>query len=366
MRILSLNLEHFRSYADQALSLGMEDVQLFVGPNGSGKTNLLEAVSLLSLCKSCRNKEDSDMVQWEAHHYRIRADVQNDAGERFQVEAVTELSPRRRKAFFKNGVRVPIASIIGFLPTVIFLPQDLELFSGAPSERRRFLDQLLCQLSPEYFLQLTAYQKVMKQRNALLKRIAAGTDALSSLAVWDAELAEKGSGISLMRLELIEMLNLSFAEELSTLQERWKDVEITYMRMTKGSTREALREEFLGLLLCNRERDVLLQSTTVGPHREDWQVVTEGRELPSFASRGQERIAVLALLLLEVSYLELRLGEKPVVLLDDVFSELDDAHQEALLGRLKGFQVLMTSTRIPPHAQEAALFRVSLGDVTRA
>lgn len=364
MRIRTLFLEHFRNYGRETVAFTDHDVQLIVGKNGSGKTNLLEAISVLSLGKSCRGKDDHDMIQWEAGHYRIKADAVSDAGEPSAIESVCELHPRRKKAAFVNDVRATQTSFIGLLPTVTFLPQDLELFSGAPAERRRFLDQLLSQLSPAYFADLVSFQKVLQQRNALLKRIAAGQEREEALDIWDGEIASRGSRITVARLELLETLNLSYVSELSGLQEPWKDAQLRYERKTTGRHEETLKEETVRLLRETRPRDIMIQTTSVGPHREDWQVYRDGRALPSFASRGQERVAVLALLLLEVSYLELRRGEKPVVLLDDVFSELDTEHQTALLERFRGSQVFMTSTRIPDRADDASVFIVEGGNVS--
>lgn len=363
MRLLSLSLEHFRNYSAQRVEFSGEDIQLFVGYNGSGKTNLLEAISVLSLTRSCRGKEDADMVQWEQSYFRLIAEIESDAGDRSRIESVSEIKPKRRKACFINDVRAPLSAIIGFLPTVTFLPQDLLLFSGPPSERRRFLDQLLSQLSSEYFQHLSEYQKILQQRNALLKRIAAGNDKAVVLDIWDAELSTRGASVTLSRLELMETLNLTFAQEMKHLGEDWQDVRLQYDRKTQGRSRLELQQEMIGLLGQNRERDCILQSTSVGPHREDWQVYRSSRALPTFASRGQERVAVLALLLLEVSYLELRRGEKPVILLDDAFSELDDPHQEALLSGFLGHQVLMTATRIPPRAESATIFEVEEGNI---
>lgn len=363
MRLVSLSLEHFRNYAAQTVTFTDDDIQLFVGRNGSGKTNLIEAISVLSITRSCRGKDDQDMTLWDKPFYRLRARVRADDGTEHRIEAVSELAPRRRKAFFINDVRTQVGGIVGFLPTVTFLPQDLLLFSGPPAERRRFVDQLLSQLSSDYLVALSQYQKILQQRNALLKRVASGADVASALDAWDAEMAEKGSFITLARLELIQTLNLSFHEELASLGEQWEDVRLRYDRKTGARTREEVRDELRELLIAHRERDLALQSTGIGPHRDDWQVFRDGRPLPSFASRGQERVAVLALLLLEVSYLELRRGEKPVILLDDAFSELDDEHQAALLQGFRGHQVIMTATRVPPNAGEAAVFSVEPGHV---
>lgn len=363
MRILSLQLENFRNYEAQTIELTKDDIQLFIGLNGSGKTNLLEAVSVLSLTRSCRDKDDQDMTMWQKGHYRIKARVKSDTGEESVIEAVTQLEPRKKKAVFINDVKSTLNHVIGFVPTVTFLPQDLELFSGAPAERRRFLDQLLGQVSPEYFTQLSYCQKILQQRNALLKRIHAGQEHASTLDLWDREFASRAAFVTLGRLQLIGTLNLSFREELASLGERWDNVELRYERKSSATDVTELEEEIVALLRDNRERDIILQSTSVGPHREDWQAYRDGRAVPSFASRGQERVCVLALLLLEVSYLELKRGEKPVILLDDAFSELDDPHQEALIRGFAGYQTLMTATREPPNADRPAVFSVSHGRI---
>lgn len=363
MRLVSLSLEQFRNYAAQDVSFTGEPTQIFVGENGSGKTNLLEAISVLSLTKSCRGRDDRELVQWEKSHYRVRATAVTDAGDEKTLEVVCEIAPRKRKACFVNDVKVNAAGFVGVLPTVIFLPQDLLLFSGPPAERRRFLDQLLSQVSPHYLADLAAYQKILQQRNALLRAVAEHGQSADSLTPWDAQLSAYGSRITLARLELINTLNLSFAAELKGIGEDWPTVRLAYDRKTTEADAAAIEREMRERLEQNRARELAMLSTSVGPHREDWQAFAEGRPVPTFASRGQERSAVLALLLLEVSYLELRRGEKPVVLLDDAFSELDDRHQSSLLSALGEHQVLMTSTRVPDGVSGIGIRRVEQGTV---
>lgn len=366
MQLQSLSLADFRSYPALELDLSAGALHLFVGPNGSGKTNILEAVSVLSLSKSCRGRDEAEIVAWEKAHYRVRAACVSDSGEASRLEVVSELSPRRRKACFVNDVRTPLSGMVGKLPTVIFLPQDLLLFSGPPAERRRFLDQLLSQVHPSYLADSAGYGKVLQQRNALLRNIAEGREQASALDPWDLQLAEYGARITAERLGLIETLGLSFGAELRALGEAWDEISLAYARKTRERDVPGIAAELRELLARTRERDLALLSTTAGPHREDWQASVEGRELPTFASRGQERSAVLALLLLEVNYLELRRGEKPVVLLDDAFSELDDRHQASLLSALRGHQVLLTATRVPPGLGDVRVWEVEKGSVRYA
>lgn len=362
MRFTSLHLTNFRSYAEASAAFSPEPgCVAFLGENGAGKTNLVEALSILSLTRSCRGSDEDELVRWEQPFYRLKADVVADDGTQKTVEVVSELSPRKRKALFVNDVKMAASDFVGLIPTVTFLPQDLLLFSGPPSERRRFLDQLLSQVSPEYLMGLSQYQHVLQQRNALLKTLSQTAGDTTVLDVWDREVARFGAIVTLKRLELIETFMLTFAEEMARLGEAWKDVELRYDRKTSSRDVQQLTDELTSILKHSRDRDIVLQATLAGPHREDWQVSVEGRDVPSFASRGQERTAVLALLFLQVSYLELQRGEMPVLLLDDACSELDDRHQQLLLSGFPGAQVFLTATRLPIQARPATVFRIEPG-----
>ncbi|MDD3896698.1 MAG: DNA replication/repair protein RecF [Candidatus Peribacteraceae bacterium] len=366
MRVTRLHLEQFRSYeALELLLSSTESVHVLIGPNAAGKTNILEALGVLSLTKSCQGVDEEDMVRWGAQHYRVRASVLCDDGTESTLEVASQFAPRRRKACFRNDVQIPMGEMVGMLPAVFFLPQQLTLFTGSPQQRRQFLDQLLCQVSYAYLQKLTQYLRILKQRNSLLKNIARGGVAVSSLALWNEQLAEVGAYVTLKRLELIEMLQCTLGEELSSFGEAGESAVLVYER--KGEERElpAMQRELLRRLEHSRERDVQLQATSVGPHREDWRLDIGGRSLPTFASRGQQRAAVVALLFLQVSYLELRRGEKPIVLLDDVFSELDDMHQEALLRSFDGYQVFVTATHVPPELHGAHVWEVGGGVVVQ-
>ncbi|MBI3331684.1 DNA replication and repair protein RecF [Candidatus Peregrinibacteria bacterium] len=359
MRLLSLALHQFRSYEDLSLDLSASDLHLFLGDNGVGKTNILEAISVLSLSRSALDREEGDLVQWGKDFYRVTGHVKADLGDEKGVEVVSQIAPRKQKACFVNDVRVPVSSFVGQLPVVLFLPQDLVLFSGPPSGRRRFLDHILSQVHPEYFALSSEYLKIMKQRNTLLGKIADKEAYPDDLTPWDLGIAEKGALLTSHRLEIIEMLSMTLSEEMRSLGEESGTVQLLYER--KGTARDfgGIRDELADLLLHYRERDILLQSTTIGPHRDDWKIFVDGRELTTFASRGQQRTAVLALLFLEVSYLGLRRNEKPVILLDDVFSELDDHHQEGVLQSFADHQVIITSTHLPPKLEGMKVWQVS-------
>ncbi len=364
MRFASLHLSNFRSYAETSVAFpDGPGCIVFLGDNGAGKTNIIEALSILSLTRSCRGADESELVRWNEPFYRLKANALSDTAEAKAIEVVSEQSPRKRKTLFVNDIKTSASDFVGLVPTVTFLPQDLLLFSGPPAERRRFLDQLLSQVSPEYLLGLSQYQQVLQQRNALLKTLSQAGGDTSVLDVWDREVSRAASMVTLRRLELIETLTLTFGEELGRLGETWKGVQLRYDRKTSARKPDELDEELFRLLRASRDRDIQLQATLSGPHREDWQVVIDGRDLPTFASRGQERTAVLALLFLQVSYLQLKRGETPVLLLDDACSELDDRHQQLLLSGFPDSQVFLTTVRLPDQTKPAAVFQIEPGKI---
>lgn len=365
MRIKRIVVQNFRSYKTLEYEPTAEPVQVLFGPNGVGKTNVLEAIVLLSLTKSFQSREELDMVRWEEGFYRLQAEIENDTGTIETVEVASQLEPRKRKAFFHNDVSKKASQLVGVLPTVQFFPQDLDLFTGSPSRRRHFLDQLLCQVSPEYLQHLSTYQQVLKQRNALLKKIHNQLASQDALQVWDQQLAELGAAITVRRLELMQLWQLSITNELRELGEQFTEVEFVYAR--KGTTTELppLIAELTQLLVANYARDIATTSTSVGPHRDDWRLHADGHSFTTFASRGQQRAALLALVLLQTSFLELQRGKRPIILLDDVFSEFDEHHQLALLEAMQQSQVFITSAVKPPVITNAAYWQVEPGVITR-
>lgn len=363
MRVRSFTLQQFRSYATLDFACGAEDVSVLQGPNAAGKTNLLEALSILSSGRSFLGAEEDDLITWGHDYYRLRAHLLSDAREEQTIEIVSQRLPRRARVGFVNDVRLPISRLTGVLPAVSFLPQDLELFTGSPARRRDLLNDLLVQVSPEFAASFVSYQKFLKQRNALLRRIREGTGRAQDLAVWEEGLAREGAVITLSHLELLKVLQCTLEEELRALGESWQEVALTYDRHGQATTREGIQTELQQDFLHFRERDLLIGSTTIGPHRHDWRINADGRSLATFASRGQQRTAVLALLFLQVSYMEVRRGEKPLILLDDVFSELDQIHQERLMTSLKGHQVFLTTTHAVPGISSATVWEVGEGMV---
>ncbi len=361
MRISSLSLEYFRSYESLDLTFGPEARQYFFGDNGSGKTNIVEAISILSHGRSCLKADHVDMIRFGNMHFRIRAVVTGDDAVSKTVECIFQTTPRRGSAYFINDVRTPLLSFIGVVPTIIFLPQDLDLFTGPPSLRRNFLDSLLSQLGSDYAALRLEYERVLKQRNALLKRIAQGEAKENELDLWDSELAAAGAEIVTRRNDALVTIGDLLPEELSRLAERRGRIAIIPVGSSSG---ENPTTSLLESLQKFRSRDVILQTTTTGPHRDDWRIEDEGRDIASIASRGQQRAMLLAFLFVHAEFFRTIRKERPIILLDDVLSELDQDHQEALLTHLEDHQVFITSTHGVPQSKGLAIYRVADGEVT--
>ncbi len=364
MRLSSLTLEQFRSFKKLTLEDFSPGTNVLVGPNGSGKTNILEAISFLSLGTSCIGAELQDVIRWNETFFRLRGAVDSAVSEAKTIEIAAQAEPRKQKAFFVNDVKLPSVKFIGQLPSVTFLPEDLDLFTGSPSRRRTFLDQLLLQISSEFRHSAREYEKVVKQRNTLLRRIKDGEAKPSDLAPWDSQIAHIGAEVTVGRLGLIDTLNSRLAEELTLLGEHWEQAELRYVRKTLSATRETIEIELLELITHYRERDMIIGSTTIGPHRDDWMLTVQDRNIATFASRGQQRTAVLALLFKQINHLAGQIKEQPVVLLDDVFSELDERHQELLLTHLGSTQTFLTTTHAPAGAETIWRF-TGAGTVSR-
>lgn len=358
MRLLSLTLENFRSYPKLFFSCSA-GMHLLVGPNGAGKTNVLEAIALLGLGRSCRGVRMTHLTHWGSSFFRVRGEGQSGRGREMNLEVVHESQPSRM-AYFLRDSQVSLGKFLGRFPVALFLPDDLHLFRGPPNFRRRFLDRILTQVCPWYLPQLLQYRRVLQQRNRLLKHVPSPSGA--EFLPWEQRLASIGSAITLARLEFLETLQLTFLRELTSMGLPWSDVLLRYVRATVSRDAVTLEQEYLVLFQASRARDILLRSTTVGAHREDWRIEVQGRDLVTFASRGEQRLVFLSLLLLSAAYLELRRLEKPMVLLDDIFSELDSEHQQILLKMLSSFQVFITATRVP-HDVPGQLWQVDSGQV---
>jgi len=329
--VTSLHVKHIRSHTEYTIQFAPE-VTIITGANGSGKTSLLEAV-YLSLQGSSFRGSDADLLQKGGPWWKIDITL-NDQQNRtikFEPEKVTS-----RKQFIidsKTTARIPQKQKH---PVVLFEPEDLRLLHGSPARRRQFIDRFISQLNPLYGPSLRKYERALKQRNNLLKSSYIQDDQLFA---WNVALAEHGAYIIEQRIAFIEQLNQNLAQLYQDIAGTHDEVSIHYSHTFVGDIKQKLLNE----LHAHLDRDRYLGSTSVGPHRHD--VIFEINSSPalSTASRGEARTIVLALKFLEVDIIEQLTGKTPIILLDDVFSELDASRQKLLTSHLKGHQIIITS-----------------------
>jgi DNA replication and repair protein RecF len=335
MQIEHLWLTDYRSYhsVDLALPPGLTAV---LGRNGQGKTNLLEAVGWLATMSSFRGAPTDALVRHGAESAIVRAEV-DDAGRSTRIEA--ELARTGRNRVLVNGAR-PARSrdLLGHLRVTVFTPDDLALVKGAPAERRRLLDDALVALHVRNDRTRADYERVLKHRNALLKQLGGrlSAEAEATLDVWDAKLTDAGERLGAARADLIERLTPRLQDAYLTLAPQTAEVSVRY--------EAPWREQGLGAALSAARREELRRAVTlVGPHRDDLALAIDGLPARTHRSQGEQRSLALALRLAAHREIEAATGSTPVLLLDDVFSELDEFRSAALLGSLPAVQTLLTS-----------------------
>lgn len=372
MRVTDLALEDFRSYAEVALAFG-SGTTAFIGPNGAGKTNLLEAIHLAARGDSPRAHDDTELVRWGGGSARVRVEVDRAEGHR-RVEVVLFSPPagerRRPRRYLLDGAGRRTDDVTGELVVVAFFPEDVDLLGAAPAARRRYLDAMLGQVERAHRRETRELARVLEQRNALLR--AAREEMVlpeEELAFWDRELVRLASSISLRRATVVSELTRPFREATMRFSGAG-GLDIAYGGQVGGDTVAERSAAYEGLLREKRERERWQGTTLVGPHRDDLHVTATGRALPSFASRGEHRSAVLALKIAEAAWLGSRVGELPVFLLDDVLSELDPGRRDALADAIPAdaqvFLTAATTTALPDALRErAVLIPVRRGEVGR-
>ena len=334
MNIRGLELTNFRSYERAVFELHPE-VTIVVGPNASGKTNLLESLYVIASTKSFRAK-DRDLVRHDQDFYRIV--VTGD--DMTCALGVSTAGGVLEKRVTHNNVKRTLVSHVGQIQVALFEPQDLQLVSGPPEGRRKYLDFLLCQTDRRYLKTLSSYKRVLRQRNALLE--GSQPEAVRrDIFAWDLQLVELARDIHDHRLVLIEALNTSLPSLYRDIAGEDVPMHLQYLPSIEASD---YGSGFAEALQRNLARDMGAGFTTIGPHREDFKIHFKNNDITAVASRGETRTLVLALKLAELAYAEERTGTRPILLLDDVFSELDHDRRTYLLHRLGGFQTVITTT----------------------
>lgn len=358
MKIKKLKLKNFRNY--EFLDLEFDDqTNIFYGNNAQGKTNILEAVYLSSTTKSHRGTKDKDMIQFKKEECHIDVIVDKNQCP-FQIDM--HLKKNSTKGIAINKIPIKRASeLFGIINVIFFSPEDLNIIKNGPSERRRFIDFELSQLDKVYLSDLTNYNRILNQRNKLLKDMYDRKELLDTLEVWDLQLIKFGNKIIQRRKLFIEQVNKIISNIHFKLTGGKENLCICYESGT-GDT------DFEYALKKNREKDIKLKSTSVGPHRDDICFVADGVDIRKFGSQGQQRTTALSLKLSEIELVKETIKDTPILLLDDVLSELDKDRQNYLLDSIKGVQTLITCTGLEDFVSHRfsvnKLFYVENGNVT--
>ncbi len=384
MYITKLHLANFRNYAQADLTLD-RGLNILIGENAQGKSNLLEAIYLLSTLRSSRASSDADLVRRDVLDTdfpvaRLQAEVQRAAGNLNIEIAVVGRSAENQRAGKRvrvNGLAKRASDAVGELAAVLFSTLDIEVVAGPPILRRRYLDMMASQVDRGYLRAMQRYQRVLQQRNGLLKRIQAREAAAGELGFWNQELAHAGGVIMKGRSDALAVLVPRACEQMIRLSDEVETIEMTYRPSLGAAVERDLpldeaewTSRMLRALDDGRSRDIGAGLTLFGPHRDDIEIRIAGLPAASFASRAQLRTAALSLRLAEAAYLQICLGDEPVVLLDDVLSELDEHRRRGVLASFESFQQAIVTTADPDRVRDVLIsavgrFVVTGGGVSR-
>lgn len=357
MIVKRVELSNFRNYKLLQLDLD-EKTNILYGNNAQGKTNVLESVYVCSTTKSHRTNRDAELIHLDSDEAHIKLFIEkNNREQRIDIH----LRRNKTKGIAINGIPIKKASeLFGVFNVVIFSPEDLDIIKKGPAERRKFMDMELCQLDKIYVYNLTNYNKIIAQRNKLLKDIYFRPELKQTLEVWDSQLAEYGAKIIQRRSKFIQEINDIIKPIHKDLTGGVEDIRIIYHKNCQA-------EDLLKHLEGNRERDIKYKSTSVGPHKDDILFFNGEQNIRVYGSQGQQRTIALSLKLAEIELVKTLINDLPVLLLDDVLSELDSDRQNHLLKSLDNIQTIITCTGLDEFIENRfkinKVFQVTDGNV---
>lgn len=338
MFVERIYLSDFRNYKNAEINL-KNGTNVIYGANAGGKTNILESICVMSTARSHRGAKETEMIRFGKNCGYIKVDFyshgRNNRGE------INFFSDKKKRIVINGVTASKTSELIGYLNTVIFCPEDLKLVKGSPGERRRMMDLGICQLRHKYFHSLSDYYKVLEQRNKLLKE----NPESEMLWVWDEKLAESGTDIVWYRYSYIERLKIKVSKILKEIC--GEEVSLIYncgLEAEDFTDKEKIKEVFNDQLKQNAEREKKFGMSLVGPHRDDIKILLNGSEAKMYASQGQQRTIALSIKMAEVELIKDDTGESPVLLLDDVLSELDESRRGYVLNNIDNIQVVITCT----------------------
>lgn len=361
MKLISEKIKGFRNI-QSAEFFPSTAVTVICGENGQGKTNLLESIFLLTGAKSFRHVKDRELPDKDGNGQAVLESVFFAEGRKQEIKVT--VGSKGRTASLNRGSERKASELAGKFCCVVFSPEHLDLVKGTPAERRRFIDTALCQMSPGYLSDLREYTRLIAQKNALLKDARNISAAFDMLDVYDERLAGTASSIISYRRSFSSELEILAAEAYSTVS---GDREIFSMGYLSTTGPDDDPFEILRMITAARSEDIRMGYSTVGPHRDDLELRLNGDPARVYGSQGQQRTAVLAMKLAEAGIFRNKLGEEPVLLLDDVLSELDGSRQEFLLRRLGGSQAIITccDPNFIERETDADVWQMENGSLTR-
>ncbi|CEH36062.1 DNA replication and repair protein RecF [Romboutsia lituseburensis] len=342
MRLNSLQLVNFRNYDNLYLEFNKK-VNLLVGKNGQGKTNIVESIYMLSFGKSFRTSKDKEIVKFETENLYVGGNFSKE-----HTNGLIEVAIGKNKKGIKvNKIHIQkIYELLGNINVVIFSPEDLRLVKEGPKERRSFIDKEISQIMPKYYNYLTNYNKILFQRNQLLK--SKNVDS-ALLDVYDESLAKYGSYIYILRRDFIKKIANISKNLHEKLTGGIEELSITYknqLNICDEDTTSTVYNKFIEKLMSNREHDIETRTTRYGLHKDDLNIYINGLDVRLYGSQGQQRTASISLKLSEIELINNEVGEYPILILDDVFSELDETRQKLLVDNLNVVQMFITTAEI--------------------
>ncbi|GAY72464.1 DNA recombination and repair protein RecF [Lentilactobacillus kosonis] len=347
------------------------ELTFLLGENAQGKTNLLEAIYVLALARSHRTSNDKELINWDSQNAQIKGTIEKQYS---TVPIELDLGPKGKKAKLNHLEQAKLSTYIGQLNVILFAPEDLSIVKGSPQGRRKFMDMEFGQMSSHYLYNSTQYRKILKQRNRYLKdlKFQRRNDKVY-LDVLSDQLAAYGAEIIFERISLLNQLQ-TFAQRIHSEISQGKEKLVfrykTAASKTELTSVDSIYKDLLAQFSTIKEKEIMQASTIIGPHRDDIVFVVNGKEVQSFGSQGQQRTTALSLKLAEIDLMKQQTGEYPVLLLDDVLSELDDYRQTHLLTAIQDrVQTFLTTTSLSGVQQELLtnpqVFHIADGKVSR-
>lgn len=358
MIIKRLELADYRNYESLHLQFD-KGTNILYGDNAQGKTNILEAIYVAATTKSHKGSKDNEIINFDKEEAHIRTYLEKDAVE---TRVDMHLRKSKSKGIAIDGQKIKkAADLLGLCNVVFFSPEDLNIIKNGPAERRRFVDMELCQLDNFYLYNLNHYNKIVNQRNKLLKDMYMNPDLKDTLTIWDSQLVSFGSKIIERRKVFTEQLNEIILEIHKKLSGGKEEILVSYHP-------DVSIEDFEVKLKVNQERDIKLKQTTIGPHRDDFSFMIGKTDIRRFGSQGQQRTAALSLKLSEIELVKKIAKDSPILLLDDVLSELDSNRQNYLLNSIGDIQTIITCTGLEEFVNNRfeinKIYKVSDGKVS--